>query len=429
MVFGWDSFDYVKLPLSPSMLDRTMEQTKDTVFHTLSYRDVDNLKKLQGKKKSISAFFRMEADAIEQGVQSGCSVVAEMDANILFSGEEDVMSKPDKTGRRWIDFSIATGEHKGEQPIHTQIKKDFEKMLSDLLKKEKVKHDTSTDGTMKAWSDYGNKADGKTKSRLIAGYFDGIESILKNKKYQDAISKNFYGYMKDKSGWDQTPGGSTWDEQIVNNIKINKFHFVQDALRWEIPHEPKELSGDIPFAVHTNAEQLEKYITKKAVESGNAKSDSDKAQAALDNAEPKTDSDKAQTALDKTHGGASYDDKPVSNKLDHQIQHGVYQVHQDEGKIKKFIQLSKGVIWQTISGSWGALRHNDDHGHHSHDSKKHKVHGGSYFKDKSHAVEYINGDKHKRKKLSSNPKDHGDRHISHYSGDGKETTRDDNWEQ
>ena len=35
MVFGWDSFDYVMLPLSPSILGRIMEQTRDTVFHTL----------------------------------------------------------------------------------------------------------------------------------------------------------------------------------------------------------------------------------------------------------------------------------------------------------------------------------------------------------------------------------------------------------
>ena len=181
MVFGWSSFDYVMLPLSPSILGRIMKQTRDTVFHVLSWKDIDNLKRLQGKKKSISAFFRMEAESIEDGVQSGGAIVAELEANVLFSGEEDVMSKPDKTGRRWIDFAIATGENKGEQPIHAQIKKDFGKMLSDLLKKEKVKHASSVDRTIQAWSDYGNRADGKTKARLIAGYFDGLEKIMKNK--------------------------------------------------------------------------------------------------------------------------------------------------------------------------------------------------------------------------------------------------------
>ena len=259
MVFGWSSFDYVMLPLSPSILGRIMKQTRDTVFHVLSWKDIDNLKRLQGKKKSISAFFRMEAESIEDGVQSGGAIVAELEANVLFSGEEDVMSKPDKTGRRWIDFAIATGENKGEQPIHAQIKKDFGKMLSALLKKEKVKHPSSLDRIIQAWSDYGNKADGKTKARLIAGYFDGLESILKNKKYHKAIAQNFYGYIQDKGGW-----AGTWDEQVVNNISIKKFHFLEEALEWEIPEEPKKLSGNIPFKVWSSSEELESYITKKA---------------------------------------------------------------------------------------------------------------------------------------------------------------------
>ena len=49
MVFGWNDFDYVMLPLSPSILGRIMKQTRDTVFHSLGYRDIDNLKRLLSK--------------------------------------------------------------------------------------------------------------------------------------------------------------------------------------------------------------------------------------------------------------------------------------------------------------------------------------------------------------------------------------------
>tara|TARA_Y100000385_G_scaffold268582_1_gene305765 strand:- start:359 stop:1075 length:717 start_codon:yes stop_codon:yes gene_type:complete len=236
-----------------------MKQNRDRVFHVLGEDDIGNLIKLQGKKKSIAAFYRMEADSLEDGVQSGGAIVAELEGKVLFSGEEDVMSKPDKTGRRWIAFDVATGENKGEQPIHAQIKKDFEKMISDILKKEKVKHPSNIDGTLQAWSNYGNNSDGKTKARLIKGYFDGLESILKNKKYQDAISKNFYGYMKDKSG-----DMGSWDEQIVNEISIKKFHFLEEALEWAISREPKELSKGIPFKIWSTAEDLEAYIAKTA---------------------------------------------------------------------------------------------------------------------------------------------------------------------
>ncbi len=121
MVFGWSSFDYVMLPLSPSILGRVMEQTRDTVFHVLSWKDINNSKRLQGKKKSISAFFRMEAESIEDGVQSGGAIVAELEANVLFSGEEDIMSKPDKTRDEIIKYL----KNKIDKAIEMAHLKDF----------------------------------------------------------------------------------------------------------------------------------------------------------------------------------------------------------------------------------------------------------------------------------------------------------------
>ena len=53
---------------------------------------------------------------------------------------------------------------------------------------------------------------------------------MKNSKYHAAIAKNFYGYIQDKGGW-----AASWDEQVVNNILIKKFHFLEEALEWEIP--------------------------------------------------------------------------------------------------------------------------------------------------------------------------------------------------
>ena len=82
---------------------------------------------------------------------------------------------------------------------------------------------------------------------------------MKNKKYHAPNAKNFYGYIQDKGGW-----AGTWHEQVVNNISIKKFHFLEEALEWEIPEEPKKLSGRIPFKIWSSAEEVESYITKKA---------------------------------------------------------------------------------------------------------------------------------------------------------------------
>ena len=82
---------------------------------------------------------------------------------------------------------------------------------------------------------------------------------MKNSKYHAAIAKNFYGYIQDKGGW-----AASWDEQVVNNILIKKFHFLEEALEWEIPEEPKKLAGSTPFKIWSSADELESYITKKA---------------------------------------------------------------------------------------------------------------------------------------------------------------------
>ena len=62
------------------------------------------MQQLEGKKKSISAFFSMDVRTLEGGVATDGGVVAELDADILISARDDIMSQVDKTGRRWVSL-------------------------------------------------------------------------------------------------------------------------------------------------------------------------------------------------------------------------------------------------------------------------------------------------------------------------------------
>jgi len=66
---------------------------RTTVFHVLSAEDIYDLKKLEGKKKSISAFFSMMAKQFEGGIAAGGGVVAELEADVLVSAKDDIMSE------------------------------------------------------------------------------------------------------------------------------------------------------------------------------------------------------------------------------------------------------------------------------------------------------------------------------------------------
>ena len=94
----------LKIPISGPMFKRIWPDTiRATVFHVTD--NLEKLGKLEGKKKSISAFFSMMSRYMEKGVATGGGVVAEMDADVLISASSDIMSEVDKTGRRWVEMS------------------------------------------------------------------------------------------------------------------------------------------------------------------------------------------------------------------------------------------------------------------------------------------------------------------------------------
>ena len=122
-----DNSSSLKIPISGPMFKRIWPDTiRATVFHATDPDHLAGLKKLQGKKKSISAFFSMMSRYMETGVATGgdVHVVAEMDADVLVSARDDIMSEVDKTGRRWVMMSWFENQ--------TRMKADFNKVEKDL---------------------------------------------------------------------------------------------------------------------------------------------------------------------------------------------------------------------------------------------------------------------------------------------------------
>ena len=91
----------LKIPISGPMMKRIWPDTiRATVFHATD--NLEKLGKLEGRKKSISAFFSMMSRYMEKGIATGGGIVVEMDADVLVSAADDIMSAVDKTGRRWL---------------------------------------------------------------------------------------------------------------------------------------------------------------------------------------------------------------------------------------------------------------------------------------------------------------------------------------
>jgi len=209
------------IPISGPMMKRIWPDTiRTTVFHTTDLSGLQKLKGLEGGKKTISAFFSMMDKYMQSGIATGGGIVAEMDADVLVSAADDIMSVVDNRGRRWVEMSwFANSQRFGTGPAFGKVEKDLNTLIANLVKKHlpslKNYEPFVVWSDMKKWV----KGDGKKLSLVIKDYFDGVEKVIKKNK--EVMGGIFYGYAKSKRMTD-----NAWDEQIVNNIEIIKIHLI-----------------------------------------------------------------------------------------------------------------------------------------------------------------------------------------------------------
>jgi len=283
MIFDFGQIATMKIPLTSKTMEWIfqVQLPRATVFHVTSGIGLEKLKRLQNKKKAISAFFNMDADYIDSGIKTDAGVVVEMDANIIMSSKSDILSMPDKTGRRWVELHNIDPKEK--------MHKELETMMIDLA----VKHDprnkeylkTSPEIGIGVWyklqtdllTNFAKDKAGKKLSLIIADYIDGVNAILK--KHKKEIQGAIHGYyvrrgtiaVKHPSG--RMVGGDSeisewnaWDEQVVDKIKIEKVHTYNTAGRtgdWVKDSVIPRL-GKIPHKHWKSTKELSTYISQVA---------------------------------------------------------------------------------------------------------------------------------------------------------------------
>ena len=259
----------LNLPISSTIYKRVFDSApdRDTVFHVMAVDAIDDLAKLQGKSKSISAFTEMTYNVMRNGVNSGGGVIAEMDADILIEFPNDVMSRPDSNGRRWIPISNLT------ITTHDKVKKEIVMLMKSLMDKH---FDTNfvfgnkPIDVMHAWTEVPARLmrhyvtigepqkRGRAKAAIIKGFIDGSEAIMKKNARQ--IKKELVQSNIKKKDIDM------WNELVVNKIDIKKLHiergpkFYMTFLNQYFPNEKTWISE-----IETNPEVLV-AINKKMME-------------------------------------------------------------------------------------------------------------------------------------------------------------------
>ena len=257
----------VPIPLSSSIFKRVWpDDIRTTVFHLTDGDGLDKLVKLQGKKKSISAFTSMDRYYYSRGVQTEGGIVAEIDGNVLIAAPTDIMSRPDNTGRRWTAFRAISGREKwgriDDQTIQS-IRKDIEKLFKQLITTyypDKLQPYSKKLANTQ-WQ-YIGAHPLSDKRKIIADYIDGMEKIIK--KHSAKLRGVFTRYL------DRRRTDDAWDEIIVNDIKIKQVHILTDdwagredeSMLNRLDNKLKKLK--IPAVMRYSELNLQDYIMKMA---------------------------------------------------------------------------------------------------------------------------------------------------------------------
>jgi len=259
----------LKIPLSSPIFKRVWPKTiRSKAFHVTDFDGVHKLKRLQGGKKSISAFYNMDDYIIQSGIKTHGGYVVELEGDVLAAAPDDISSQPDKTGRRWLTFSTIMNPYTAGDPglggrsKLKSIEKDLENLLIDILVKNDLgpyKKGLTTRELNRAWSWLGKSTGGKEKSIIIKDYIDGMEKIMK--KYSKPLGALLTDYTKKRTLDPDEDSGETamWDELVVNNFKIQKIHVGPE---YAPDFEDDDDIDGFPFELYDTPEDMVDYINR-----------------------------------------------------------------------------------------------------------------------------------------------------------------------
>jgi hypothetical protein len=257
----------IKIPLSPAIMRRIWPKpVRTTVFHLTDYNGLGKLKKMQGGKRSVSAFFNIEPIVIETGIKSEGGYVVEMDADILVASQDDISSQPDKTGRRWITLSSLMNKPTDPDPGlggATKLKKmenDIDEMLIEIIM-QYADDPKFMPNVNKSWIALGQeyRNENKILSQIIRDYLDGMEKVMK--KHSKVLGSLLTAYTKKRIQEPDPDSGDKpmWDELVVNNFKIKKVHISPE---FGADFEDDDDIDGFPFELYYDHGDMTDYITR-----------------------------------------------------------------------------------------------------------------------------------------------------------------------
>jgi len=200
------AFDKYKIPVSPTIANILYKGKRVRAFHITSPSKLSQLNSLQGTKKSISCMTRIPDRTFSRDMISGIwqkGIIFYLEGTLMIRGDDDIMSEPDESGRRWIrfrdDYHVKWRRTVDKDPELIKLEKEYSKSNDAISDNNKLDRSEKVSQLNKAYGDFLHKK--------LYRYIELAESFVKANR--EGIIDEFINM---ESG--------DWDELVLNEIEL-----------------------------------------------------------------------------------------------------------------------------------------------------------------------------------------------------------------
>ena len=247
-----------RVALYPKLMNSIIGKQKVSSFHVSDLTRYKQLKKIIGKKKSISTFSHVgKGSGLDQakGIQTMGGLAFHVEGFLLGKSWEDIMSTPDKTGRRWVNIEKVVGE-------------DSEYAFRGELEKEKLTREDYNERLEKATKHLQND---KRSYIEVEKDVKKISNQLDNKFIKDWMDVQKKFLMKNKKVVfdNMTKGGlkdsyfKTWNEILIYDVKIKSAFVLNRVEKLMSDNDKKELKSFVGEITYGSPANYRKWLKSK----------------------------------------------------------------------------------------------------------------------------------------------------------------------
>jgi hypothetical protein len=218
------------IPLQPAVLQDLERDIK--AYHVTDLKGLARLKKLENKRKDVSAFTQGSTTISQDGIGTMGGVLTKLEGKTSIVFQKDAFTSLDRNGNRWVD-RINDEEPSVEKTLEkifakdmlNAVKKGFKKELEQTAKDFPDTKELVDMGVYDYWSlirKMVENMNGASKGKFMGFYMRKAKKLLDVGTVMSIVST-----LRHVGGYDEK---DVYDEVLMHQIKIIEVHHYESEM-------------------------------------------------------------------------------------------------------------------------------------------------------------------------------------------------------